>query len=155
MLNYIGNRYNIKDHYWAINGNTALVYSTAKAAFVSIDDVDYINWLNSGLKTTEIANIDELKEVILNAYPEGWGISDSASQVVAIDKTIAAVCLNHGWSNTAELLAATASGQYPGDLPLSTWVLACWVTVQDKIETKELTFSSDELAVAALPVFTG
>jgi hypothetical protein len=60
---------NFKNHYWAIGGEDALVYSSARNVMVPETDVDYVNWLSSHQAPTPIANKAELAVVLKQSVP--------------------------------------------------------------------------------------
>lgn len=63
--------FNVRDHYWVIDGDHESVWSSRRKSFVPVDDADYQSWLASGIVATVIASKVELRDVMLRQYPQG------------------------------------------------------------------------------------
>jgi Domain of unknown function (DUF4376) len=62
--------YRVDDHYWIIGSDEAQVWSSKRAGYVPVDDVDYVTWL-PGNGATHIATMQELEQVFAAQYPRG------------------------------------------------------------------------------------
>lgn len=64
-------RYNPTNWYWIVGDDEDNVWSSARASYVPVDDDDYKAWLDDGLTPTKIDTQDNLRDVLLLAYPDG------------------------------------------------------------------------------------
>ncbi len=66
------NRYTPSNHYWMVGGVETRAYSSALPGFVPASDQAYQAWLEDGNMPTCIADLAELRDVLLVQYPAGW-----------------------------------------------------------------------------------
>lgn len=50
--------FNLSDWYWAADGATAQVYSSARGIFVSVSDAIFVDWYDAGNRPTNISSHD-------------------------------------------------------------------------------------------------
>jgi hypothetical protein len=62
-------RYRPADWYWSVSGDIGNVFSSSKAAAVSIDDPDYRAWVEAGNHPTSIPSFAELFDLLLAQAP--------------------------------------------------------------------------------------
>lgn len=63
-------QYNIRDHYWIVDGSITEVWSSALRAYVLVEDAAYVSWLEGDKLPTKIANEDELWDVLITGAPD-------------------------------------------------------------------------------------
>ena len=66
--------YNPIDWYWAIGGDGAAVWSSARAMSVPVDDVNYVAWLaelGEGGGPSRLDTMEELRTLMSQQYPAG------------------------------------------------------------------------------------
>lgn len=64
--------YNPSNHYWLVASDEPRVYSSARAAYIPIDDSTYTAWLDAGGVVTRISSEEDLVGVFTQQYPAGW-----------------------------------------------------------------------------------
>lgn len=57
--------FNVRDWYWRVAGVEGRIYSSKLGASVAADDAALADWQAQGGRITNIANIDELNEVLV------------------------------------------------------------------------------------------
>jgi hypothetical protein len=67
--------YDAADWYWSVAGDTARVWSSARAAAVPLADAGYAAWLAAGHRPTPIDSEASLAAVLAEQYPPGWPAS--------------------------------------------------------------------------------
>src|SRR5215467_900439 len=58
------NKYDVNGWWWLVGGKDDQVFSSAKAAYVPLDDPDYLAFLDDGELATSIASDGELADVL-------------------------------------------------------------------------------------------
>jgi len=76
--------FNPSNWYWAVGGSTTQVYSSARNAYVSTSDTDYVAWLEAGNAPTKI---DEEINIwpYVNATVPSWMFIDSTFARPSLD----------------------------------------------------------------------
>lgn len=83
--------YNPAAWYWAVNGSTTRVYSSAAGDYVPVESPDYASWLSRGNAPSQIASEAELGEVLapyqLRPAPANIldGYQDTQSRKITIE----------------------------------------------------------------------
>lgn len=57
--------FNVRDWYWCVNKDETRYYSSRTGAWVTPDDTTLAAWKDFGGRITNILNIDELNEVLV------------------------------------------------------------------------------------------
>lgn len=89
--------FNVFDWYWLLDSDKNHVYSTAKFGLVSVNDTDYLVWLDKGFEPNIANSIDVVEDILVRIHPvysaTAWQIRAALTQLgwrSAVESAIAA-----------------------------------------------------------------